>query len=130
LASRVRHPLPLVVLGLAAWCAAWGVSALRAQGAGMFRGSTDDPAIAYSTAPVDNVVADLNKKLQDGTANLAFEGRSGYLRSALEALDLQADSQVLVFSPPACSAVRSTRAIRARSSSTTAWCSAGSVAPL
>jgi hypothetical protein len=99
LASRVRYRLLLVVLGFAGWCAAWGVSALRAQGAGMFHGSADDPAIAYSTAPVDNVVADLNKKLQDGTANLAFEGRSGYLRSALEALDLQTDSQVLVFSP-------------------------------
>jgi hypothetical protein len=71
---------------------------LRAQGAGAFHGSSEDPAIAYSTAPLNNIVADVNRKLQDGTLHLTFEGRGGYLRSALEALELSADSQVLVFS--------------------------------
>jgi len=71
---------------------------LRAQGGGAFHGSSEDPAIAYSTAPLNNVVVDLNRKLQDGTVRLTFEGRSGYLRSALEALELPVESQVLVFS--------------------------------
>jgi hypothetical protein len=64
----------------------------------MFLGSADDPAISYSTAPVNNVVDDLNRKLQDGSAELTFAGRSGYLQSAIDALTLPIDSQLLVFS--------------------------------
>lgn len=71
---------------------------LDAQRGGMFFGSPDDPAIAYATAPLDNVVADINSKLQEGAVQLTFQGRSGYLRSALSALDLSIDSQMLVFS--------------------------------
>jgi hypothetical protein len=40
----------------------------------------------------------VNKKLQDGSVQLTFEGRSGFLRSALEALRIPVDSQLLVFS--------------------------------
>ena len=69
-----------------------------AQRAGTFRGSSDDPAIQYSTRPLSNPVADLNQKLQDGSARLTFDGRSGFLRSALDALQLPLDSQLLVFS--------------------------------
>ncbi len=71
---------------------------LGAQRAGMFRGSSEDPAIAYSTAPLNNVVGDLNKQLQDGTRHLTFDRGSGYLQSALDALDIPVDSQLLVFS--------------------------------
>ena len=84
------------------WVAAsggMGVEGLVAQRGGMFLGSLDDPAIKYSTAPIDNVVVDLNKKLADGTVRLSFEGRSGYLQSALDALGLPVESQMLVFSP-------------------------------
>ena len=69
-----------------------------AQRAGSFMGSSEDPAIKYSTAPLDNPVVDVNRKLQEGTLALAFEGRSGFLRSALEALQIPVDSQLLVFS--------------------------------
>jgi hypothetical protein len=71
---------------------------LRAQRGGMFQGSADDPAIAYSTAPLSNAVSRLDEKLRDGSISLAYEGRSGYLRSALRALDIPVDSQALVFS--------------------------------
>ena len=71
---------------------------LAAQRGGMFLGSVDDPAISYPTAPLSNVVEDLNRKLQDGTAALTFTGRSGYLQSAIDALQLPLDSQLLVFS--------------------------------
>ena len=71
---------------------------LRAQRGGMFMGSSEDPAIAYSAAPLSNAVSEINRKLRDGSAQLTFEGRSGYLRSALAALDIPIDSQMLVFS--------------------------------
>jgi hypothetical protein len=40
----------------------------------------------------------VNKQLQDRAVQLTFEGRSGFLRSALEALQIPVDSQLLVFS--------------------------------
>ena len=90
----------LVVAGLGVLCALGSIpTPLTAQGAGMFHGSSEDPAIAYSTTPLNNVVADVNRQLQDGTVHLTFEGRSGYLRSVLEAFELPVDSQVLVFAP-------------------------------
>jgi hypothetical protein len=69
-----------------------------AQRAGAFMGSADDPAIRYSTSPLNNVVADVNRRLQEGSVRLGFEGRGGFLRSALEALQIPIDSQLLVFS--------------------------------
>ncbi len=69
-----------------------------AQRAGSFMGSSDDPAIKYSTTPLNNVVVETNRKLQEGTLQLTFEGRGGFLRSALEALQIPVDSQLLVFS--------------------------------
>ena len=96
----MRFRTLLVVAGLVYLCVLSGMSLpLMAQGGGVFHGSSEDPAIAYSTAPLNNVVADVNRKLQDGTVHLAFEGRSGYLQSALDALEIPVDSQMLVFSP-------------------------------
>ena len=80
------------------YAAGWLPLRLDAQRGGMFLGSADDPAISYSTAPVNNVVEDVNRKLQDGSARLTFDGRSGYLQSAIDALQLPIDSQLLVFS--------------------------------
>jgi hypothetical protein len=73
-------------------------TSLSAQRGGMFQGSSEDSAIAYASAPLNNAVSDLNQKLRDGGARLTFDGRGGYLRSALSALDLPVDSQALVFS--------------------------------
>ena len=78
-------------------CAA--VTSVSGQRGGAFRASRDHPAIDYSEGAVDNAVADLNRRLDDGSASLVFEGRSGYLRSALDALEIPVESQVLVFSP-------------------------------
>lgn len=91
--GRLSPALFVLVAGVAL------TATLRAQRAGMFRGSSEDPAIAYSTAPLNNVVADLNKQLQDGTRRLTFDRGSGYLQSALDALEIPLDSQLLVFSP-------------------------------
>ena len=71
---------------------------LRGQRSGAFMGSSDDPAIAYSSATPKNVVVDVNRKLQDGELHFTYDPRSGYLQSALDALQLPIDSQLLVFS--------------------------------
>jgi hypothetical protein len=92
---RVRS---LLVTAACALVAAVLSAPMAAQRAGAFRGSTEDPAIRYTTAPLNNLVVDVNRKLQDGTLTLTFEGRGGYLRSALEALQLPVESQMLVFS--------------------------------
>ena len=92
-------PRASAIVGIGVLCVAgWLPLRLGAQRGGMFQGSADDSAIAYTTAPVANVVEDLNKKLRDGSAQLRFDGRSGYLQSAIEGLKLPVDSQLLVFS--------------------------------
>src|SRR6267154_2621805 len=88
--------LPALGLCLLALCGIW--APVDAQHAGAFMGSPDDPAVGYSTTPLNNAVVEVNKKIQDGTVQLAFDGRSGFLRSALEALRIPVDSQLLVFS--------------------------------
>jgi hypothetical protein len=88
----------LLAAGLSLYALGVVSAPIDAQRAGAFRGSTEDPAIKYSTAPLNNVVADANRKLQDGVVQLAFEGRGGFLRSALDALQIPVDSQLLVFS--------------------------------
>ncbi len=88
----------LLALGVGMFAVAVVSSPIDAQRAGAFRGSTDDPAINYATALVNNVVEDVNRQLQSGAIRLAFEGRAGYLRSAIEALKIPVDSQLLVFS--------------------------------
>ena len=57
-----------------------------------------NPAIGYYTRPTTDVVAALNRRLADGTARLAFDERSGYLTSVLEALQVPVASQMLVMS--------------------------------
>jgi hypothetical protein len=69
-----------------------------AQRAGMFQGSADDPNIRYSAGPLDNPIDQLNAELEAGTVQLTFDGRAGYLQSAMAAIGLPVDSQMLVFS--------------------------------
>ena len=88
----------LLVLGLCLFVLGSTWATIDAQRAGAFMGSSEDPAIGYSTAPLNNVVVDVNKKLQDGSIQFAFDSHSGFLPSALEALKLPVDSQLLVFS--------------------------------
>lgn len=87
-----------VVSGWLVACLAWTGTATTAQRSGMFMGSANDPAIAYASGALDNVVETLNRRLDAGTERLVFEGRSGYLRSVLRAIGLPVESQALVFS--------------------------------
>src|SRR5262249_14570057 len=88
----------LVALGLCLCAVGGGRMRAGAQRAGAFMRSPDDPAIRYSTLVQRNDVGDLNRRLREGAVRLSFEGRSGYLRSALDALRIPVDSQLLVFS--------------------------------
>jgi len=92
------HSKTLLALALCSFALGGMWAPVDAQRAGAFMGSSDDPAIRYSTTPLRNAVVEVNKKLQDGAVQLTFDGRSGFLRSALEALQIPVDSQLLVFS--------------------------------
>jgi hypothetical protein len=59
--------------------------------------SRDHAAIEYSKGAVTDRVAAVNRQLQDGKLQLKFDGPSGYLRSALDALNIPVESQVAVF---------------------------------
>ena len=86
----------VVALGLAVTT---GATYVLGQRGGAFRASRDHPAIAYTDGPVDNAVRDLNQRLEEGSLQLTFDGRSGYLRSVLNVLGVPVESQVAVFSP-------------------------------
>jgi hypothetical protein len=99
---RRRRPGAAASTAVAAAALLWALTALPppvgAQRGGMFLGSADDPAIAYATAPLGNAVEALNRRLAEGSAELAFAGRGGYLASVLDALAVPVDSQLLLFS--------------------------------
>jgi hypothetical protein len=74
------------------------IAAVAADLGGLFPGGLDHPAIQYAGRPVDNAVARLNRRLEEGKARLRFDGPQGYLRSVLQALEIPVESQVVVFS--------------------------------
>jgi hypothetical protein len=57
-----------------------------------------EPAIEYFTRPPADRVTALNARLRNGTLRFAYDETSGYLKSILDALELPAESQLLVFS--------------------------------
>ena len=58
----------------------------------------DHPAVAYRTTAPTDAVAELARRLEQGSTTLRFDGPSGYLRSLLAALEIPVESQVVVFS--------------------------------
>lgn len=72
--------------------------AIAAQRRDVFVGSRSDPAIQYPSAPTNDDVTALIRRIEDGSARLTFDPTSGYLRSVLEELKIPAESQMLVFS--------------------------------
>jgi hypothetical protein len=52
----------------------------------------------YTTAPADNPVADLQKAIHSSEVTLEYDKQFGYLKSLLDALNIPAESQLLVFS--------------------------------
>ena len=64
----------------------------------VFVESRNHPAIAYGSAPLHDPVTQLSERLEEGSAQLAFDRDTGYLRAILDALKISTDSQSLVFS--------------------------------
>jgi hypothetical protein len=58
----------------------------------------DGAPINYAKAPADNAVARLQRRLDSGQAQLAYDDRFGYLPSLLKELRVPVSSQMLVFS--------------------------------
>jgi len=61
-------------------------------------GATTHPAIAYNTQPTHDLVAALKQRIEEGTAQVAFDETTGYLQPVLKALGVPVDSQMLVMS--------------------------------
>lgn len=76
---------------------AGSVATSIAQRSGAFSASREHPAIRYNTAPTSTAIDELNRKLEDGRVRLTFDPASGFLRSALDALDVPVESQTLVY---------------------------------
>ncbi|MGP0071190.1 MAG: hypothetical protein ACLPWF_04565 [Bryobacteraceae bacterium] len=75
-----------------------GVVALADRLEDTFYVPLDDPAIQYA-APASDTIARLEKQLESGKAKLDYAPNGlGYLPAVLKALDINIDSQVLVFS--------------------------------
>ncbi len=67
---------------------------------------SDDPAINYAEAPTTDPAEVLNKKLASGEVKLDYDQKLGYLPAVLKALNVNPDSQMLVFSKTSFQAVR------------------------
>jgi len=61
-------------------------------------GALTHPAIGYYTRPTHDLVAGLNRRIEDGDTRINFDEGTGYLRSLLDALHVPAESQMLVMS--------------------------------
>jgi len=89
-----RFTQAVVVVGALA-----AASAAAARQAAVWGGVLDEhPSIQYAVRPTTDRVAALNRALAQGGRALARDPRTGYLRAVLEALDIPAQSQLLVFS--------------------------------
>ena len=79
--------------------------------------------------PSREPVSLLAERIQQGTEQLRFESRAGYLRSLLEALDLPVESQLAVFSKSSLQAERigpkNPRTIFFNDSTAVAWVRGG-----
>ncbi len=82
------------LFGLAGMAAAADGDRLRTN----VRYDQEYPVIAYSGPATHNRVWRLQQRLESGELKLVWDPRFGYLRSLLQALDINPDSQVLVFS--------------------------------
>lgn len=86
-------------VGIAAsfWLLAVVIATGQARSA--FPGMLDaHPAIEYRSAAVHDAVTTLIEDVKTGATALKFDGRQGYLRSVLTALNIPIESQILVFS--------------------------------
>jgi hypothetical protein len=103
-----RHTKWLVGFGgtalLLAATAAWGEHDITNAENSII--PSDLPGIDYAGIPTSDPAELLNRKLASGKAKLTYDEKWGYLPSLLKALDVNPDSQVLVFSKTSFQATR------------------------
>ena len=85
MSSTARHVVFILVVSLAT-----GVFAAPFE--------YDQEPINYSDGPVNDPVAVLQRRIERGEVKLAYDARTGYLKSLLDELKIPVSSQVLVFS--------------------------------
>jgi hypothetical protein len=98
---RVRSVMRQMKIILAAMSAVCCMSAAVGDDSstlGSTRYEQEYPAIHYSGPATKNCIYKLNEKLQRNEVALSYEPRWGYLLSILKALQIDLDSQVLVYS--------------------------------
>lgn len=98
--QSVRLPSPpwTRVATLAAALMMYGATVL-AQLASPFTAARQHPAIDYTNGAVNDAVAVLGRRIAAGEVTLRFDqGPTGYLQSILDALGIDPESQLLVFS--------------------------------
>lgn len=83
---------------LTAACAVWLSAVAGAQLRDTFFDALGHPTIQYFTPPTDDPVSRLDSRIAAGEVTLAFDPRTGYLPSLLEALKVPVESQIVVFS--------------------------------
>ena len=92
------------------------------------------PPINYMTAGVNDRVAQLQAKLEDGSIQLQFDDRQGYLSAVLKALQISPESQTLVFSKTSLQlnriSPRMPRALYFNDDVYVGWCQRGDVLEL
>ena len=124
--SGLRPRVMAIVGGVAA-----GAVVALAGLSGSYIVPLEHEAIAYTTRPVDDPAARLEKRLASGEIKLAYDDASGFLSSVLRALDVPVESQVLVFSKTSFQAPRigprTPRAIYFNDSVTVGWVRGGDV---
>src|SRR5262245_60277566 len=92
------------VRGFAAWATITGLLAsATALAMGQLTerpiaGVLTHPAIGYYTSPTHDLVAELNRRIEDGAASVSVDAGTGYLRATLAALQVPIESQMLVMS--------------------------------
>ena len=87
-----------VLIAVVAFSSAVAASMAQLTERPLAGGALAHPAIGYFTRATSDPIADLNRRVGDGTVTLAFDDVSGYLRSALAALHVPVESQMLVMS--------------------------------
>ena len=58
----------------------------------------EHPAVSYSTRPTTTAVDVLSERVQSGQVSLPFDATTGFLKPVLQALNVDVDSQMAVFS--------------------------------
>jgi len=100
--SRIaRRYAWLCLYALPSWAAAQALTQTDVAGIPSERRALitfNDAASGYLETNTDEAASQLNQRLADGGAALAFEEDSGYLRSALKALVISTQSQIVVYS--------------------------------